>query len=75
VAVVAAAVVSIQEGALPWRLWLLYTAPAALVGIGRGRGEQPDAVLALPLEDIRVLHDVACAIRLRKATQIHVPHQ
>ena len=35
VAVVAAAVVSIREGALPWRLWLLYTAPAALVGIGR----------------------------------------
>jgi len=34
VAVVAAAVLSIQEGALPWRLWLLYTAPAVLVGIG-----------------------------------------
>jgi hypothetical protein len=33
VALLSAAALSIQEGALPWRLWVMYTAPAVLVGV------------------------------------------
>jgi hypothetical protein len=33
VALVSAAALSFQDGALPWRLWVIYTAPAVLVGV------------------------------------------
>jgi hypothetical protein len=33
VALVAAVTVSVQEGMLPWRLWVIYTAPAVVVAL------------------------------------------